>query len=352
MKTYKEIRRRMNDAFTHLIETTVEHPKIQEMMKYAIEGGKRLRPMLFLAMNPDGIPDDWFDICLVLELLHTCSLILDDLPCMDNDTERRGRPAFHIRYTEIQAKLFVSYCISFAIRILQRHFEKEIEDPSTRLRSLSYLRQMMYTVYRNMGKSGACAGQFLDLCPILPNSNKKEFLEQYGTKEGMRELLNLKTTTFFTIGFQAGRILREWEMGTIVPSTVSDDHPQRSDIAGLTGDLWDTMESNESYQQTHQLAEDFGFAFQLFDDFDDVEQDYIRKQDGEFTPNYILSFGVEEAYQQYNLYMGRFQETYRRVVSDNREALGNKIVDEICEYLSTSVNQQYATFRNSSRFIV
>lgn len=339
MKTYTEIRRRMNDTFTHLIDTIVEHPRIREMMKYAIEGGKRLRPILFLAMNPHSIPDRWFDICLVLELLHTCSLILDDLPCMDNDVERRGRPAFHVQYSETQAKLFVSYCISFAIRVIQQHFEKEIEDPETRRKSIPYIRQMMYIVYRNMGKSGACAGQFLDLCPILPNSNKKEFLEQYGTKEGMRELLNLKTTTFFTIGFQSGRILREWEA-----HSVENDRP-------LVEPTWDMIESQESYQQTHKLSEDFGFAFQLFDDFDDVEQDYIRKQDGEFTPNYILSFGIEEAYQQYRLHIKRFQETYQTLISNHSEALGNKIVSEICDYLTTSVNQQYSKLKNSSRFI-
>src|SRR5450830_145996 len=79
-------------------------------MRYSVlAGGKRLRPLLFLAGaesgGPDLLPEDAIEAAAALELLHTYSLIHDDLPCMDDDGLRRGRPTCHIVFGEATALL-------------------------------------------------------------------------------------------------------------------------------------------------------------------------------------------------------------------------------------------------------
>ena len=69
-----------------------------ESMRYSAEaGGKRIRPVLLLAVNDvlGGSPDEVIDFAIAIELIHTYSLIHDDLPSMDNDDMRRGKPSNH-----------------------------------------------------------------------------------------------------------------------------------------------------------------------------------------------------------------------------------------------------------------
>ena len=301
----------MNHAFDNLIETKVESPAIREMMRYAIDGGKRLRPILFLCMIPDKNPRDYFDVCLGLELMHTCSLVLDDLPCMDDDKERRGRPAFHIQFGEVRAKLFVSYCMYFSMKLIR---EKQLDKNCMRL--------IANMVYRNMGACGACTGQFLDLCPIMPHTNKKEFIEQYSSKEGLQELLNLKTTTFFQLGFQGGYILN-------------------LDSRKSTDSQLDYFENDPIRKKIEEMTNDFGFAFQLFDDFDDIQQDYERKRDGEFTPNFILTYGLDASKNLYEHHMNQFIETYTDIICGDTSHICYQLVSEIREYLTSNVYKRY-----------
>lgn len=68
-----------------------DNEDIIEMLRYSIKsGGKRFRPLLFLALFEHEANEDLFKIALALEFTHTYSLIHDDLPCMDNDLYRRG----------------------------------------------------------------------------------------------------------------------------------------------------------------------------------------------------------------------------------------------------------------------
>ena len=79
-------------------------------MRYSVlAGGKRLRPLLFLAgadsAGPERLPADAIEAAAALELLHTYSLIHDDLPCMDDDSLRRGRATCHVVFGEATALL-------------------------------------------------------------------------------------------------------------------------------------------------------------------------------------------------------------------------------------------------------
>lgn len=79
-----------------------------EAMRYAVlDGGKRLRPLLVLATAEalDGEPHAAMRAACAVELIHAYSLVHDDMPCMDNDVLRRGKPTVHVKYGEAQALL-------------------------------------------------------------------------------------------------------------------------------------------------------------------------------------------------------------------------------------------------------
>lgn len=86
----------------------LEHCRLFEAMRYSLlAGGKRVRPVLVLAFCAacGGDPEAALPVAVAVEMLHTYSLIHDDLPCMDNDRLRRGKPTNHIVYGEFTATL-------------------------------------------------------------------------------------------------------------------------------------------------------------------------------------------------------------------------------------------------------
>ena len=83
-------------------------PRLRESMLYSLQaGGKRLRPVLCLSCAAlCGLkPEDVLPFASAIEMVHTYSLIHDDLPCMDNDAMRRGKPSCHVAYGEANALL-------------------------------------------------------------------------------------------------------------------------------------------------------------------------------------------------------------------------------------------------------
>ncbi|RZL89283.1 MAG: polyprenyl synthetase family protein, partial [Variovorax sp.] len=82
--------------------------QLGEAMRYAVlDGGKRLRPLLVLAASESagGAPQAALRAACATELIHAYSLVHDDLPCMDNDILRRGKPTVHVRFGEAGALL-------------------------------------------------------------------------------------------------------------------------------------------------------------------------------------------------------------------------------------------------------
>lgn len=92
-----------------------------EAMRYAVlDGGKRLRPMLVLATAEavSGAPQAAMRAACAVELIHAYSLVHDDLPCMDNDVLRRGKPTVHVRFGEAQALLVGDALQALAFELL------------------------------------------------------------------------------------------------------------------------------------------------------------------------------------------------------------------------------------------
>ena len=100
-----------------------------EMLSYAVfPAGKRIRPNLFLKLVTlfgAEITPDCFHVASALELLHCASLIHDDLPSIDNDLMRRGKPAFHVKYGVANAVLSGDLLYALAIRQIGRVREQE-----------------------------------------------------------------------------------------------------------------------------------------------------------------------------------------------------------------------------------
>ena len=105
---------------TQLIENRPSDARLKEAMLYAIQsGGKRIRPLLTLAVGSAGTVNNEavLDLACALEMIHTYSLIHDDLPGMDDDDLRRGRPTLHKAFDEATAILAGDALLTFAFEV-------------------------------------------------------------------------------------------------------------------------------------------------------------------------------------------------------------------------------------------
>jgi len=140
-------------------------PLIAEAMRYSVfAGGKRLRPLLALAaadaVTAGGPPADDAAVlpaACAIEMIHTYSLIHDDLPAMDDDTRRRGRPTSHVVYGEGIAVLAGDGLLTEAFRVLARH--PPGDTPEVAARKLRVLAR----VAEAAGVGGMVGGQVIDL---------------------------------------------------------------------------------------------------------------------------------------------------------------------------------------------
>ena len=135
---------------------TPEFASLYEAMNYSLlAGGKRLRPILFLAvlevLGKDAQP--YLDLACALECVHTYSLIHDDLPCMDNDDLRRGKPTNHVVYGAGLATLAGDGLLTFAFELMAR--QKHLD--------AAKLNRCIAVFAKAAGPAGMVGGQAYDL---------------------------------------------------------------------------------------------------------------------------------------------------------------------------------------------
>ena len=122
LQTYRQ---RVEQALDHYLPATgTPPPRLHAAMRYSLEaGGKRLRPVLLLAAaDLFNAPSSAAEAAAVaIECVHTYSLIHDDLPCMDNDDLRRGRPTAHKQFDEATALLAGDALLTHAFWLLSRY---------------------------------------------------------------------------------------------------------------------------------------------------------------------------------------------------------------------------------------
>ena len=150
---------------------------LHETMRYAaLDGGKRLRPLLVLAAAELGeaVPDAVEAAMAAIELIHVYSLVHDDMPAMDNDSLRRGRPTCHIRYGEAAALLAGDALQTLAFDLLSR---PTALPPQRQLHMLS-------TLARASGSLGMAGGQAIDLANVGRSITQSELEQMHSLKTG------------------------------------------------------------------------------------------------------------------------------------------------------------------------
>jgi geranylgeranyl diphosphate synthase, type II len=119
MRTPAELRAEV-DAYLARLPLAPELGRLEEALRYALEpGGKRIRPVLCLATAEaaGGEVERALPAAAALELVHTFSLVHDDLPALDDDDERRGRPSAHVAFGEAVALLAGDALLAEALRL-------------------------------------------------------------------------------------------------------------------------------------------------------------------------------------------------------------------------------------------
>ena len=257
-KSIKDVNKLINDW---IIKETPS--QIQDILKDTFYGGKRLRPIIAYEINKklNFNHKTEFDISkfiIVSEILHTCSLVIDDLPCMDNDISRRGLPTIHYKYGETRAQIITTYLLNIVFRFIEENLSnlKSKNLPDFDTRSILIYKYL----HKNLGLFGAPFGQYLDLCPSLDKCLEASYSKN---KENLiNSLISKKTCTFFEIPFIISYI-------------------------GSGGDL-------KNLDKIEQCANSFGLAFQISDDFEDQEKDGEKS----FCPNYVNHFGRDNAHEK------------------------------------------------------
>jgi geranylgeranyl diphosphate synthase type II len=226
---------------------------LEEAMRYSLlAGGKRIRPVLALATASalGRTPADVLPLAAALELIHTYSLIHDDLPAMDDDDLRRGRPTCHVKYGEDVAILAGDGLYAEAFR----HLLKEQEgDPAKVLEAAAELAAAT-------GVGGMVGGQYIDVRNLVPDG-----------EVSLRRLHELKTGRLIAASVECVLLLTSGEgASTRLP-----------DLRAFAGEL--------------------GLLFQIVDDILDVTgtEDALGKPQGSDERHgkltYVSQYGVEGA---------------------------------------------------------
>jgi farnesyl diphosphate synthase len=163
-----------------------------EAMRYAVlDGGKRLRPLLVLAAAEavDGNRDAAMRAACSVELIHAYSLVHDDMPCMDDDVLRRGKPTVHVKFGQAQALLAGDALQALAFEVLTPHGD---EVPAAMQASLCRM------LARAAGHQGMAGGQAIDLASIGASLTEDQLRHMHRLKTGA--LLQASVTMGATCG--------------------------------------------------------------------------------------------------------------------------------------------------------
>ena len=200
--------------------------KVSDAMQYSVaNGGKRIRPILAIEFSKvcNGNISAALDFGCAVEMIHTYSLIHDDLPCMDNDDMRRGKPSCHIAFGEDNALLAGDALLTEAFGVLAS--VKNIPDKNI-IRAVLYLSSFA-------GINGMVGGQVLDL----------QFEECKPIVDEILKMYSLKT---------CGLIKAACVLGCLTANEYNED----------------------KINAAINYAENLGIAFQIQDDILDIEGDF------------------------------------------------------------------------------
>ncbi|TXI10985.1 MAG: polyprenyl synthetase family protein [Novosphingobium sp.] len=230
--------------------------RLVEAMRYAtIGGGKRVRPLLVCATAAlFGVSREAaVRVGTAIEAIHVYSLIHDDLPCMDNDALRHGKPTLHLAFDDAAAVLAGDALHDFAFEVLSDPATSG--DPFTRI-------ELIRTLATASGMNGMCGGQMMDIVAETSSFDLPT----------VTRLQQLKTGALLSASVEMGAIL-----GKVPPEG-------RTHLRGY--------------------ARDIGLAFQIADDLLDAEGDEaaagkaLRKDEAQGKETFLSLLGADRAREQ------------------------------------------------------
>jgi farnesyl diphosphate synthase len=251
----KNVQATMEDALASLLPSARSVPaRLHEAIRYAVlDGGKRVRPLLAFAAGDlfDARTDMLARAGAAVEMIHAYSLVHDDMPCMDDDALRRGKPTVHVKYDEATALLVGDALQAQAFLLLSEG--EGIVDPARRL-------AMIRLLAGASGSVGMCGGQAIDLSSVGVTLSLGE----------LEQMHRLKT----------GALLR---------------------ASVLLGALSGKFLSAEEESALDAYADAIGLAFQVVDDVLDATADSATlgktagKDAADNKPTYVSILGLEES---------------------------------------------------------
>lgn len=266
--------------------------RIAEAMNYSFKaGGKRLRPLLMLSIFrflSDGRDEKLiYPYMAALEMIHTYSLIHDDLPAMDNDDFRRGLPTNHKKFGEAMAILAGDGLLNYAYEIASRFESDDIDAMRAHIRAMKVLA-------RKPGIYGMIGGQALD---VELNDVKK-------TEEQLKFIYDYKTGALIECALMIGAIM-----------------------AGA---------SDEVIRSVEKAASDIGLAFQIVDDILDVVGDEeklgkpVHSDEKNMKTTYVSLYGMEASKKRVRELSLNAKETLSRLGGNKEEGL---FIEQLIEWL-------------------
>lgn len=170
---------RFEEVLRHLLpQPEVVPQRLHQAMRYAVlEGGKRVRPLLaFAAAELMGASEQRANIAAAaVELIHAYSLVHDDMPCMDDDVLRRGKPTCHVQYDDATALLVGDALQTLAFQLLAEHHLSD--DVSRQL-------EMIKLLSVASGSRGMAGGQAIDLDSVGKSLSLPELENMHVHKTG------------------------------------------------------------------------------------------------------------------------------------------------------------------------
>ena len=176
---------------TQLIEKRASDARLKEAMLYAVQsGGKRIRPLLTLAIGASGTSTNeaTLDLACALEMIHTYSLIHDDLPEMDDDELRRGRPTLHKAFDEATAILAGDALLTLAFEVAAN---ANLE--------ANQLVEAVKILSTASGMSGMISGQMKDIASEEATITLEEMKEIHREKTGELLLAAVRLGNLFVL---------------------------------------------------------------------------------------------------------------------------------------------------------
>jgi geranylgeranyl pyrophosphate synthase len=343
--------------------------ELQEQILYLFSDGKKLRPLLCLSFInfTNNLANDKIilAICCTIELIHCISLVIDDLPEVDNDDVRRNKPAFHIKYGIEYTNFFIYYILNKANIILNDLVNNNSSNETDIELDMKYLKDIIYLFKFNL--DNIVDGQYIDLqysTIAIPENNLElynvicdlifMFIDEIcinidSTQEDIlyqNIMLNIKKTgTLFTLATSVGQLLNLWtaRINYIGNEVINYDIDDSSNCI--------LEEDKKKYNSTKLIYDGnqhnffnivaiwgyiLGYVFQISDDILDYNNDLTNNK-----PNICIIIGKDNTIKLFDVIYNWLKNTIGLINKNNirlwDKYINIEVIDKILENIKNRI---------------